>query len=162
MAGNSGNEQGWLEFHDEAVTAVTLMAQIEARLKRRREAHDRITPQFPTFGYISAMPEPPTPQNAPNLYYHLRQLNQMDTPETTAVLVPTSSTRRPIIGRFWRLVRQQFHHLILFYVNRSQAYNSRANYHLVSVLNELTRLIQAQQQEIERLQTALDENKREA
>jgi hypothetical protein len=145
----------WLEIHDEEFTAVSLQQQIETNLTKRRQEHGRVTIQFPTFGYIAAMPQPPSPQYAPNLYHHLNQLNQMALPDVSAELVPTASTRLPIIGRLWQIVRGQFHNLILFYVNRSSAYNQQSYNHVTNVLNELTRLVQEQRQMIEELETAV-------
>ena len=43
------------------------------------------------------------------------------------------------------------HNLVLFYVNRSIRDQSQINVNLVSALNELTRTVQAQQDEIEQL-----------
>ena len=152
----SGQSDKWLEIHDVEVTAESLMAQIEERVKRRRRECGNVLSQFPTFGYVTEMPEPTSPQDAPNLYHHLRQLNRRESPDVTAVLVPSSATRLPIIGRFWGLIRGQFHNLILFYVNRAQAYNSQTYHHLTNTINELTRITQEQQRVIESLQRELD------
>lgn len=151
----SGNSKKWLEIHDAEVTAESLMAQIEERVKRRRQELGRIDPQFPTFGRVTEMPEPASPQDAPNLYHHLRQLNRREPPDVTAVLLPSPATRLPIIGRLWGLIRGQFHNLILFYVNRAQAYNSQTYHNLTNTLNELTRLTQEQKRAIEALEREL-------
>lgn len=156
MTNETPTGKNWLEIHDEAVTAVSLISQIEERVRQRRQEHGRVNIQFPTFGYLSPMPEPLQSQNAPNLYHHLRQLNQMDAPPVTAVLVPSPATRVPILGRLWQMVRGQIHNLILFYVNRTNSHNSQVNSHITSTLNELTRLLQEQQQQIEQLQAELD------
>jgi len=148
----------WIEIHDTEVTADALMAQIEERVIRRREKHGILSPKFPSFGYVSQMPEPPAQGGySPNLYYYLRQLNNMEPPETTAVLdQPSPMAHVPLIGRLWQLVRSQAHSLILFYVNRIVAHHSVFQNHLVSAVNELTRQTQLQQQEIERLRAELD------
>ncbi|MFQ5399198.1 MAG: hypothetical protein ACE5E7_06325 [Anaerolineae bacterium] len=153
----------WIAIHDAEVTADALMAQIEERVMRRREEHGILSPQFPSFGYVSQMPEPPAQGGySPNLYYCLRQLNHMEPPETMAALdQPSPMARLPLIGRLWQLVRSQAHSLILFYVNRVVAHNSLFQGYLVSAVNELTRQTQLQQQEIERLQAELDAIKTE-
>ena len=147
---------GWLEIHDKEVTAVSLMTEIESRVEQRRKQHGRITPHFPTFGQTAAMPESPEPHESPSLYHHLRQLNELEGPPVTAVLVPSPVTQLPVLGHLWRSIRQQAHDLVLFYVNRANAYNYQTHNQFISALNELVRLTQRQQEEINRLKTELE------
>jgi hypothetical protein len=130
------------------------MAEIESRVERRWEQYGRITPQFPTFGQTAAMPAPP--HDASALYHHLRQLNELEGPPVTPVLVPSPITQLPVIGRLWQFIRKQAHDLVLFYVNRANAYNYRAHSQLISTLNELVRLTQQQQEEIRRLRAEIE------
>jgi hypothetical protein len=61
----------------------------------------------------------------------------------------------PVVGRIWQTIRGEMHNLVLFYVNRSVRDQSQLNVNLVSALNELTRVVQAQQAEIESLRAEL-------
>ena len=157
MDGKAQKPEHWLEIHDSEWSSARLVAEIEERVRKRRDELGAIQPLFPTFGHLSEFPEPPGNGRAvnPNLYYHLRRANEMDAAPTEPVLVPSPATRVPILGRLWRLVRAQFHGLILFYVNRLAAHDARLNNHLISTLNELTRVAQAQQEEIHRLKARI-------
>lgn len=150
---------GWITIEDEELTAAALETAVAQRLAERRAALGWPSPvDFPTFGYLSPMPEKP-PQGAvsQSLYHHLRQLNEMEAPETASVLLPSPATRVPILGRLWAVVREQAHQLILFYVNRTLAHETAVNTHTLNALNELTRLAQSQQEEINRLQKELEQ-----
>ncbi len=147
----------WIVIEDTAVSAAALEAQIEERVQMRRQQLGRVNPDFPSFGFVAEMPRPPYPGANATLYYHLRQVNEMETAVTTLVLAPSPATRLPLLGRLWGLIRQQVHELVLFYVNRSGARQARLENHLVSLLNEQTRLLQLQQVEIEALRQRLAE-----
>jgi hypothetical protein len=90
-----------------------------------------------------------------SLYWHLRALNTHTVPETTAVLANSPATQIPVLGRLWQTIRREAHNLVLFYVNRSLRYTTNEQQEVTHVLNELTRLSQAQQMEIEQLKTEL-------
>jgi polyhydroxyalkanoate synthesis regulator phasin len=75
----------------------------------------------------------------------------MDPPPVQLLLAPSPATRVPIFGKLWQTVRGQFHELILFYVNRAVSHEIKLDNHIISALNELTRIIQEQQQEIDAL-----------
>ena len=143
--------QPWLELNDPETNTQDLMAEIETRVAQREAQYGRFQPHYPTFGHVTPMPTPPDQQFAPNLYHHLRALNEMEAPPTQPELVASPSTRVPILGRLWGLLRGQMHNLVLFYVNRNTAYNAQVNAHLINTLNDLTQLAQEQQQEIARL-----------
>lgn len=147
--------QPWLELDDSHLSSAQLMAEIEERVARREAAYGRFQPHYPTFGHVSPMPAPPNAQFAPNLYHHLHALNHLDAPPTLPELAASPATRVPILGRLWGLLRRHGHNLVLFYVNRNAAYNSQVNAHLVNTLNELTRLTQEQQQEMDRLRAEI-------
>jgi hypothetical protein len=95
------------------------------------------------------------------LYYHLHQLNEMETAETAPILVPSPSTRLPLLGSLWQFIRGAAHGLVLFYVNRYIAHNAIFHNHLINILNEQTRLLQRQQEEIERLHGEVQKLERE-
>jgi hypothetical protein len=91
------------------------------------------------------------------LYYHLKQANQAQPPDTEPEIASSVATRLPLIGPIWRLIRHEAHHLVLFYVKRIVSHNALLQGHVVSTLNEMTRLIQAQEEEIVRLKQGLKE-----
>jgi hypothetical protein len=146
-------QKKWLELYDEEVTADQLMTTIEKRVQQRQAAQGEIKRTFPTFGFIAPMPHPPAEGDySATLYHHLQRLNEMETAETTPLLVPSPNTRLPLLGPLWQLIRRAAHELVLFYVNRHIAHNTTFHNHLINILNEQTNLLQAQQQEIEKLQ----------
>ena len=150
--------QDWIVIEDEELTAADLETAVAQRLSERQAKLGRPSPvDFPMFGYLSPMPEKPAKGAvSQSLYHHLRQLNEMEAPETASVLLPSSATRIPILGRLWAVIRGQAHQLVLFYVNRALAHETAVNTHTLNALNELTRLTQSQQEEINRLQKELE------
>ena len=159
------SDEVFLALDDEEVTAAALTALIDARIGERRAALGAVRRHFPSFGHVAEMPALEDGRfAAPNLAYHLRQANAMPPAPAEPQLAPSPATGLPLLGRLWRLVRAQFHSAILFYVNRAAAHQAQLNNHLVSVLNEQTRLIQAQQAAIADLQArvaALEEQQNE-
>lgn len=146
--------RGWLVFEDEEITVDDMETAVNERITKRRQALGQPAHiEFPTFGYLSPMPE--LPQNSAvskTLYHHLRELNKMPPPETTPVLASSPAMSMPLFGRLWSIIREQAHQLVLFYVNRALMYETVVNNHTLNTLNELTRLTQSQQEEIYRLQ----------
>lgn len=156
------DKQPWLELYDTEVTAEQLIATIEKRVQQRLAEQGEIKRIFPTFGFIAAMPQPPTDQDySATLYYHLQRLNEMETAETAPILVPSPSTRLPLLGPLWQFIRGAAHELILFYVNRYIAHNAIFHNHLINILNEQTHLLQRQQEEIEKLRRDVQKLERE-
>lgn len=146
----------WLEIHDEIVTSEALVQEIEARVARRRAELGPVKLIFPTFGHISTFPDPrPDDRLNPHLYYYLKRINETSPPAVEPVLAPSPATRMPVVGRLWRQIRGEVHNLVLFYVNRSVQDQNRLNVDLISALNELTRVVQAQQAEIDSLRAEL-------
>jgi hypothetical protein len=156
------DKQPWLELYDTEVTADQLISTIEKRVQQRLAEQDEINLILPTFGFIAAMPQPPMANDySATLYYHLQQLNEMETAETAPILVPSPSTRLPLLGPLWQFIRGAAHGLVLFYVNRYIAHNAIFHNHLINILNEQTRLLQRQQEEIERLHGEVQKLERE-
>jgi hypothetical protein len=147
----------WITIHDESVTSEELVMEVERRVAQRRRELGGVNLVFPTFGHISTFPEPATADNeaSPHLYYYLKQANQTPSSAVEPVLAPSPATRMPIVGRLWAIIRGEMHNLVLFYVNRSVADQNRLNVNLVSTLNEMTRVIQAQRAEIETLKAEI-------
>lgn len=141
----------WISIHDSEWTAERLTAVLSQRAAQTAAEHGPIALLFPTFGYRSDFPEPEGRPLNPGLYHHLKLANDLPPPATEPLLAPSPATRVPLLGRLWQAVRGQFHGLILFYVNRYASHEAQLDNHLVSVLNELTRTVAAQQAEIEAL-----------
>jgi hypothetical protein len=129
-----------IEIHDPEIDPQSIMTEIRQRIQSRRleQGYDNRT--FPAFGAAMVCPEPPDGlPYSPDLYHHLRQVNSLYAEvETATILAPSPATRVPILGRFWKLIREQAHGLVLFYVNRSVGHQVKVNRHLVSVVNTLT------------------------
>ena len=140
----------WLKIADTEMTSAELVAEVERRVQQRQQTLGQIRPQFPTFGILSPIPE--IKLNNPALEHNLRQVNQMDPSPMAPMLAASPATRIPLLGDLWQLVRKQFHELVLFYVNRAASHQTKVDNHIINTLNELTRVIQTQQEEIERLQ----------
>lgn len=139
-----------IEIHDPEIDPQAIMADIRQRIQKRRQEAGYDNRTFPTFGAAMICPEPPDnmPYD-PDLYHHLRQVNTLYSEvETTTILAPSPATRVPIFGRFWKLIREQAHGLVLFYVNRSVSHQVKVNRHLVSILNQLTEENQTLQRRI--------------
>ena len=152
------DKQPWLELYDAEITADQLTRLINKRIQQRRAERGEVKRTFPTFGFIAVMPHPPAAGDYPaTLYHHLRQLNELETAETAPILVDSPSTRLPLLGPLWQLIRRAAHELVLFYVNRHITHTTISHNHLVNILNEQTRLLQQQQTEIEKLQREVEE-----
>ncbi len=152
----------WILIEDDTWTGAALSAEIEQRAAVRSAEMGSLIVEFPSFGYLSELPQPPSDRayNA-NLYHHLRLANEMPPPATAPVLADSPATRTPLVGKLWQRIRGQVHELILFYVNRSVRDQTQLNNELISTLNELTRTVDAQQAEIERLRAALNQQQQE-
>jgi len=151
----------WLKISDTEMTPAELEAEVAQKVRERREMLGEVRPKFPTFGTISPAPEIRLNNSA--LAHHLQRLNEMESAPTTPVLAASPATQVPFLGSFWRLVRGQFHELILFYVNRAASHETKVDNHIISTLNELTGIVQAQQEEIEALKEkiqALEEGRK--
>jgi len=147
----------WLELNDPEINADDLMARIDVRLAQREVTDGRFQPHYPTFGHVSSLPQPIDDHFAPNLYHHLRALNDLKPPDTMPELAASPATRLPLLGKLWSLVRAQAHNLVLFYVNRSAADDAQTRAHVVNALNERARLVQEQQQEIAALRARFEQ-----
>lgn len=159
----------WIELHDAEFTSQALVARVEERLQRTRAQLGPLSRRFPTF-QPQFDPAPGTTPGAPaaNIDYAnesagaraehaaaLRRLQELPLPATHAALAVSPATRLPLLGCLWALVRSQAHQLVLFYVNRHIAHQAQHNRHAAHVLHELSATLQAQQQEIARLQARL-------
>lgn len=144
----------WLDIDDGEISSETLAARVEERLKTRREQLGPVARHFPAFqARVAEAGNPPAPAEMRDI---LRQLQELPDPPTHATLAPSPATRLPFLGRFWQLIRSQTHELVLFYVNRHVAHQTRPNHLIITALHRLGATVQAQQQEIERLQARIE------
>lgn len=156
LESHSWTDQPWIVIHDEQISSEELVAEVERRTAQRRAALGRVNLVFPTFGHVSTFPEPPPDEHVnPHLYYYLKQANRTPSPAVEPMLAPSPATRMPVVGRIWRQVRGEVHNLVLFYVNRAVRDQNALNVNLISALNEMTRVIQEQQAEIEELRAVI-------
>ena len=154
---NMVDKRPWLDIDDEELTADQLNTLITQRIQQRRAELGEVKRTFPTFGFVAAMPEPPTTGDySATLYHHLQRLNGLETAETTPLLVPSPSTRLPLLGPLWQTIRRAAHELVLFYVNRHIAHTTTFHNHLINILNEQTRHLQQQQTEIDKLRQEVE------
>jgi hypothetical protein len=150
--GHSSNDP-LLEIHDPEVDPQALMDEIRQRIENRRAELGYEERTFPSFGDAVPFPDPPDdlPYSA-DLYHHLRQANMLyEEVETEPILAHSAALRMPALGGLWKLIRQQTHSLVLYYVNRSLAHQVTVDRHLISVLNQLV----VENEELKRTLTAL-------
>lgn len=146
----------WIVIYDEQITSEELVREVERRVEQRRAELGEVSLVFPTFGYVSSYPDVPLERRvSPHLFYYLEQANKMPPPTVEPALAPSPATRAPVVGGMWQRIRGEMHNLVLFYVNKSVREQNRVNANLVSTLNELTRVIQDQQAEIDALRAEL-------
>ena len=156
-------EQPWIEIHDSQISSAELVREVAARVERRRADRGTVDVDFPPFGATTPAADGGADRgDLFRLHYYLRQLEQLPPPETQPELAASPATRAPLLGRLWRLIRREAHNLVLFYVNRIVAHNTKVNRHVASALNEAASLIKEQEAEIERLRKELAQLKDEA
>ncbi len=156
MESQHAADSPWIVIHDEQVSSEELVRQVEERVARRRAELGAVEVVFPAFGYVSSYPDVPLEKRvSPHLFYYLEQANRMPPASVEPLLAPSPATRAPVVGGLWQKIRGEMHNLVLFYVNKSVREQSRTNANLVSTLNELTRVIQDQQAEIDALRAEI-------
>ena len=145
-----------IEIHDPEIDPALLIAEIRSRIQKRRAELGYIPQQFVTFGGTRFPGRPDDVPYDPDYYDHLEMANEFyPDVETDVDLRPSPATRIPIIGRFWSLVREQAHQLVLFYVNRALSHQMGVNREIVNVLNKEESIILRQQRTIFSLQNEL-------
>ena len=158
---NTEQNEPWIEMDDALETSASLARRVEEQLQQRQAKLGPVSRRFPSFqGETPGMGgegDEAAPLRYARLRDTLRQLQELPPPPTNAALASSPATRLPLLGRFWQLVRSQAHQLVLFYVNRHLAHQTQANHLLSNALHELSALLLAQQQEIDRLQNRLQE-----
>lgn len=152
--------EGVIEIQDPAIDPEAIMAEIRARIEQRRAQLGYEQRTFPSFGAAVYPGEPQDLAYDTDLHHYLRLVNESyANADTDAILAPSPATRVPVLGRLWQLIRGGAHNLVLFYVNRAVAHQTDVNRQLVSVLNRMTVVVEAQQRIITQLQAELDDRK---
>ena len=148
--------QRWLAINDEEVTSAALEAELERRVAKRRLELGEEDYAAPSFATLSTFPEPPHNLSfSPALYYHLRRANQLEPQELEPLLAGNKVRKLPVLEYLFLSIRRRFHQLVLFYINRAIHDEQALDNHIVSTLNEMTRVMQQQQQEIEDLKAKI-------
>lgn len=142
-----------IEIRDPEIDTIAIMAEIRTRVEKRRQELGYDKRRFPTFGTAEYPGEPEDLPYDDLLYHHLRLANRSYADvETRPFLASSPTTRIPLLGRLWGLIRGGAHNLVLFYVNRAVSQQVNVNRHLVSVLNRLAAENQAQVRQIKALE----------
>lgn len=153
-----------IEIRDPEIDADEIMAEIRERIKRRRSELGYEKMNFPSYGGVVFPGKPDDIPYDANLYHHLQLANKqyLEYPAEPD-LAPSPAARVPILGSLWRLIRQEAHNLVLFYVNRALSHDVEIHRHMISVDNSLTAELQRQQRiiielkdEVESLRSQID------
>jgi hypothetical protein len=149
---NLDKNQPLIRFTDEIVTPDQLLERAQSQLAQRGAPEVN----WSDYGGTSLLELPLDSLDLFNLYHLLKMANEAQAQlEVEPLLLPSPSSRLPVVGRLWQFVRQQAHGLVLFYVNRSVGQQAQLNHSLTQTLNELARLVIEQRQEIAALRQQL-------
>lgn len=141
-----------IEIHDPEINPAQIIEEIRERIRRRREELGYPQKVFPVFGAAAYPGEPEGEDYDADLYYHLRQANELYYQIGVEIsLAPSPITRLPILGWLWQRVRREAHNLVLFYLARLVQRQVAVNRHLVSTLNRMVVQLQEQQRELRSL-----------
>lgn len=155
---SSAQNRPWIEIDDPQLSSAELVQRVEARFKKRLDDLGPVDRHFPSFDPSASLPESDNQEEyTAMMRYYLQNLEQQEPPDTTPTLAPSPATRLPIVGRLWQLVRREAHQLVLFYVNRHLAHQTRLNNEIAGALREMAALLRAQDEEIQRLRAELRE-----
>ena len=144
-----------IEIRDPHIDTAVIMARIRENLETRHlVAFDPV--ELSIFDSVAAR----TASDAA-LDYHLEQARATyDKVWPELSLAPSWATQLPVVGRFWRLIREQAHRLVLYYVEMVASKQIGFNEHVVGSLNRLAarqEKIGALQQEVEALKQQVAE-----
>jgi len=142
-----------VEITDPEIDPEQIMIDIRRRMQAERKKRSYDQQGFRKFSE-GAMPDQIFELGIqPDLFRYLEQANDtFPMIDMSMLLAESPATRLPIIGRLWKLIRGGAHQLVLFYVNRHANHQFNVNRNVVSVLNNMTALVQDQQQMIIELQ----------
>lgn len=146
-----------IEIHDPEIDPNQIMEQIRERIRQRREKLGYPQQAFPPFGAAEYPGEPEEGDFDQDLYYHLRKANELYyCIKVEPSLSPSPATQMPILGRLWRMIRQEAHNLVLFYVGKLARQILAIDRHTVSTLNRMAVQLQEQQKQLQALREQLD------
>lgn len=141
----------WLQLQDSQRTAADLEAQVEAQLAARRQQTDY--QPLPFAGIATAVAQTPS-SNSP-LQTQLARLRQLSLTAVVPMLSPSAASRLPLLGPVWSRFRLALHQLVCFYVNNLADQLNAAEAERLQLLDEISRLAEAQQRQIEQLSQQL-------
>ena len=137
-----------IEVRDPAVDTDAVMVRLQTKMRERYVMGKHMS-ELPDF----ELPAVPEVQDA-TLRYHLERANATyDHVWVDLSLAPSIATQLPIVGKLWRLIREQAHRLILYYVDMAVSKQVGFNEHVVGAVNRLA----AAQQEIAMLRQEVAE-----
>lgn len=119
-----------IEIRDPAIDTLAILQRLYAN---REKQHLHLESELPNFDL------PPLPEVSDvTLHYHLHQVNALFASGwVDLMLAPSPVAHIPVLGKVWGLVREQFHRLILYYVEMAVSKQIGFNLHLVGVVNRL-------------------------
>ena len=119
-----------IQVRDPAIDTDAVMARLQDRMGERYGKHP---PELPDF----ELPALPRVQDA-TLRYHLEQAHAThDQVWVQMSVFPSAATQLPILGRLWRLIREQAHRLILYYLEMAISKQIGFNRHVVGIASRL-------------------------
>lgn len=146
-----------IEIRDPEIDPQAIMAEIRARIQKRRQELGYVSPQFSTFGGSQVPDRPEDIPYDPDFFDHLDRANELYLQVPTEVdLQASPATRMPLLGSMWSTIREQAHGLAIYYVNRNVSHQTGVNREMMGVLNGLTKVTIEQQRTINRLQAEID------
>jgi hypothetical protein len=126
-----------IEIRDPQIDTEAVMARIRENL-RGRPATGLDLAALPTFDVDSVIQV-----DDEVLDYHLEQAaSSADKVWPELSLAPSWATQLPIVGRFWRMIREQAHRLVLYYVEMAASKQVGFNEHVVGSLQRLAAMQQ--------------------
>jgi hypothetical protein len=119
-----------IEIRDPSINTDAIVSRLQDRM---RERYGKRPPELPDF----ELPALPRVQDA-TLRYHLERAHAThDQVWVQMAVFPSPATQLPILGRLWRLVREQAHRLILYYLEMAISKQIGFNRHVVGITSRL-------------------------
>jgi hypothetical protein len=142
-----------IEIHDPEIDPAAIMIEIRERIQKRRQELGFVAQHFSVFGGARFAGRPDDIPYDPDFYDHLEMVNQLYPEVETGIdLQPSPALRVPILGSLWARIREQAHHLVLYYLNREVSHQMSVNRELVSVLNRVEAILLDQKRAIMQLE----------
>ena len=146
-----------IEIHDPAIDPAEIMAKIRERIQLRRAELGYETQRFISFGGAQFPGRPDDVPYDPDFYDHLEMANELYLQVDTEIDLQSSpATRVPILGHLWGSIREQVHHLAIFYANRAVIHQANVDREIIGVLNKLASINLEQERALMKLQDEID------